>query len=104
MFQAERFAGARGEPQMISLSRVGWRPVPRAAALFGLVAALYAVGAELSFQSFSSGAAFGFPPAGITVAAMLLTRRKLWPAIVAAIVVSEICVDVQHGLAKTIIL
>src|SRR5690348_8950737 len=47
--------------------------VPRALALFLLIVVVYAVGAELSWQSFSAGTAFGFPPAGVTVAAMLLT-------------------------------
>ena len=89
---------------MTSLSRAGWRPIPRAWTLFGLVAVLYAAGSELAFQSFRSAPAFGFPPAGITVSAMLLTRRRLWPAIVAAIVVSEVSVDLQHRLAIPVIL
>jgi serine phosphatase RsbU (regulator of sigma subunit)/integral membrane sensor domain MASE1 len=72
--------------------------------LFGLVAVLYAAGSELAFQSFNSAPAFGFPPAGITVSAMLLTRRRRWPAIVAAIVVSEVSVDLQHRLAIPVIL
>lgn len=75
-----------------------WRGLPRPAALFALIAVAYAAGAELSWQSFSSGAAFGFAPAGLTVAAMLLTRRQLWPVIIAAIVLSEVGVDLQHGL------
>lgn len=82
----------------ISVRRLGWRSVPRSWALFALVAVAYAAGAELSWQSFSSGAAFGFPPAGVTVAAMLLTRRRMWPVIIAAIVLSEVIVDLQHGL------
>ena len=56
--------------------------------LFAIVASAYAIGAELSWQSFSSGAAFGFPPAGVTVAALLLTNRRRWPAVVAAIIVA----------------
>jgi serine phosphatase RsbU (regulator of sigma subunit) len=76
----------------------GERTVVRALALFALIGVAYSVGAELSWQSFSSGAAFGFPPAGVTVAAMLLTRRRLWPVIIAAIVLSEVSVDLQHGL------
>jgi integral membrane sensor domain MASE1 len=76
----------------------GQRTFLRALALFALIGVAYSVGAELSWQSFSSGAAFGFPPAGVTVAAMLLTRRRLWPVIIAAIVLSEVSVDLQHGL------
>ena len=66
--------------------------------LFAMVGAAYAVGAEMSWQSFSSGAAFGFPPAGVTVAALLLTARRSWPVVISAIVVSEVCVDLQHHL------
>jgi serine phosphatase RsbU (regulator of sigma subunit)/integral membrane sensor domain MASE1 len=72
--------------------------------LFALVTVAYAAGAELSWQSFSSGAAFGFPPAGVTVAAMLLTSRRRWPAIIAAIVIAEVGVDLQHGLTLPVAL
>ena len=45
------------------------------------------LGAVLSWSSFGSalGPSFFYPSAGVTVAAMLLTRRTLWPAILAAI-------------------
>ena len=85
--------------------------------MFALVAAAYAAGAEVSWQSwgvaaahFAAGAAvswqwFGtavgfafFPPAGVTVAAMLLTKRSQWPVIVAAIMVAELLVDAGHGM------
>jgi serine phosphatase RsbU (regulator of sigma subunit)/integral membrane sensor domain MASE1 len=79
-------------------------PAVRLLALFVLIAVTYALGAELSWQSFSSGMAFGFPPAGITVAAMLLTSRRYWPAVIAAIVVSEVGVDLQHGLTLSLAL
>lgn len=82
----------------IGLRSLSGRAFPRALMLFLLVAVAYAIGAELSWQSFSAGVAFGFPPAGVTVAAMLLTRRQLWPVIIAAIAVSEVSVDLQHGL------
>src|SRR5689334_8658171 len=73
----------------------GGRPV---FAVFSVVAVAYAVGALLSWQSFGAeySPAF-FPPAGVTVAAMLLTRRSLWPAIVAAIVLAEVAVDIGNG-------
>jgi serine phosphatase RsbU (regulator of sigma subunit)/integral membrane sensor domain MASE1 len=85
--------------------------------LFALVATAYAAGAEVSWQSwglagtnFAADAAvswrwFGtavgfafFPPAGVTVAAMLLTNRARWPVIVAAIVAAEVVVDAGHGM------
>src|SRR5213078_618097 len=81
------------------------RPVTaQALTLFALIAVAYAIGAELSWQSFSSGAAFGFPPAGITVAALLLTERRRWPVVIAAIVVAEISVDLQHHLTPLVAL
>ena len=60
----------------------------------------YIVGAEISAQVFGVIAASAFfPPAGLTVAAMLLTRRSVWPAIVAAIVLGEVLVDLEGGSA-----
>ena len=69
-----------------------------ASALFACVALAYAAGAVLSWQSFGADItpAF-FPPAGVTVAAMLLTPRSRWWVIVAAIVVAEIAVDLYYG-------
>ncbi|WP_431239434.1 SpoIIE family protein phosphatase [Mycolicibacterium aichiense] len=69
-----------------------------AAGLFGWVALPYLAGSVLSWQTFGAGIgpAF-FPPAGVTVAAMLLTRRTMWPVIVAAIVVAELAVDLRYG-------
>jgi len=71
----------------------------RGVTLFALIAVAYAIGAELAWHSFSSGLAFGFPPAGVTVSALLLTDRRRWPVVVAAIVVSEVSVDLQHHLS-----
>lgn len=85
--------------------------------LFVLLAGLYAAGAELSWhlsgvaaglspsgaqgswQSFSPAVGFAFfPSAGLTVAAMLLTKRARWPMIVAAILAAELLVDTRHGM------
>lgn len=73
----------------------GWLPL---LGLFALVAVVYAVCAELSWLSFGSAAGF-FPPAGVTVSALLLTRRSRWPVIVAAILLAESVVDAWNGLA-----
>src|SRR4051812_35582730 len=72
-----------------------WREI----GLFCLVAVPYAAGAVWSRGAF--GAALSpsfFAPAGVTVAAMLLTRRSLWPVIVAAIVLAELVVDLSYGV------
>jgi signal transduction histidine kinase len=60
---------------------------------------LYALGAQLPFWFLSSpesGAAF-FPPAGLTLAALLLSRREQWPWLLAAVAVAELAVDLVHG-------
>ena len=69
------------------------------AGLFAVVFLAFGVGAILSWSSFgsASGPAFFYPPAGVTVAAMLLARRALWPAIASAIMAAEILVDVYFG-------
>ena len=58
----------------------------------------YALGAHFTFWFFAdpaSGAAF-FPPAGLTVAALLLSPRSWWPWLLASVAVAEIAVDVSH--------
>ena len=86
--------------------------------LFAVVASAYAAGAQVSWQSWGVasgrfaadaemawqwfGAVVGFaffPPAGITVAALLLTKRTSWWVVVAAIVTAELLVDAAHGLS-----
>jgi len=69
-----------------------------AAGLFGWVTLAYLAGAVLAWQSFGAGVgpAF-FPPAGVTLAAMVLNRRSRWPVIVAAIVLAEFAVDLRYG-------
>ncbi len=59
---------------------------------------LYALGALLTFWFFqdpATGAAF-FPPAGLTVGALLLAPRRSWPWLLAAVAVAEIAVDLSH--------
>jgi len=60
---------------------------------------LYALGALCTFWFFqdpSEGAAF-FPPAGLTVAALLLAPSRWWPWLLGAVAVAEIAVDLsQH--------
>src|SRR6266480_3460803 len=59
---------------------------------------LYALGALLTFWFFqdpATGAAF-FPPAGLTISALLLAPRRWWPSLLAAVGVAEIAVDLWH--------
>jgi len=76
----------------------------RNAGLFAVIAAAYVVGAELAWHSFSSGLAFGYPPSGVDVAALLLVARRRWPVVIAAMVVCEVGVDLQHHLTLAVAL
>ena len=68
--------------------------------MFAIALVCYVAGAWLSWHSFGAteGLAF-FPPAGVTVAAMVLLPRRRWWAVVAAIVVGEFGMDLANGLS-----
>ncbi len=71
----------------------------RMLALAVAVGGLYALGALLTFWYFmspESGVAF-FPPAGLTLAVLVLTSRRNWPLLLAAVAVAEITIDLSHG-------
>ena len=70
-----------------------------AAHAFVLVFVAYLAGAVASAVAFGSTTASAFFfPGGIAVAALLLSRRSLWPVIVTAVVVAELLVDRLSGL------
>jgi len=80
----------------------GWATTLR---LFVVVFVGYLAGALLSLKAFGAselGPAF-FPPAGVTVAALLLNPRTRWPAVIAAIVLAESAVDLYAGYSHTAI-
>lgn len=64
-----------------------------------LASTAFAAGADSSWQSFTPavGVTF-FPSAGVTVAAMLLNNRRLWPAVIAASMAAAAVVDTRHGV------
>jgi serine/threonine-protein kinase RsbW len=67
--------------------------------LFVLVAAGYAFGYKLAQNWFSApgqGASF-FPPAGLTLAALVLVARRRWPVVLAAAAGTEIVLDTSNG-------
>lgn len=67
--------------------------------LLALVSATYAAGTSLSFLLFqvsAIGPAF-FPSAGVTLAALVLARRSLWPALVLTTAGTELMVDRVQG-------
>jgi integral membrane sensor domain MASE1 len=59
----------------------------------------FGAGAVLSWEAFGSweGSSFFYPAAGVTAAAMMLSRRTLWPWIAVAVIVAEILVDTLYG-------
>ncbi|MGV0991244.1 MAG: SpoIIE family protein phosphatase [Mycobacterium sp.] len=72
---------------------------PRAITVFAVVFAAYVAGAIFSANFFGASAVSAiFPSAGISVASLLLTRRRVWPAVIAAVLLGELLVDLSHGL------
>ncbi len=83
----------------MDLLRPGRRSTPLVVALTTGIA--YAAAAEASWRWFgagSAGLAF-FPAAGVSFAALVMTRRTTWPLIVVAIGAAEVLVDLAHGLS-----
>ena len=71
--------------------------------VFAVVLVCYVAGASAAWHSFGAPAGLVFfPPAGVTVAAMVLLPRKRWWLVVAAIVVGEFGVDLAHGLSVAV--
>ncbi len=89
---------------LANLQRWAGSAAGRTAGLFAVIAGAYVAGAELAWHHFSSGLAFGYPPSGVDVAALLLLARRRWLVVIAAIVVSEVGVDLQHHLTLAVAL
>jgi serine phosphatase RsbU (regulator of sigma subunit)/integral membrane sensor domain MASE1 len=89
---------------LANLERLARSSAGRTAGLFAVIAGAYVVGAELAWHHFSSGLAFGYPPSGVDVAVLLLVARRHWPVVIAAIVTSEVVVDLQHHLTLAVAL
>src|SRR4051812_26168731 len=71
--------------------------------LMGLVAAGYFVGSLFSFLVLDPPTALAvlFPPAGVTVAALLLTPRGCWPWLLATAALTEMGSDMWHGMSPS---
>jgi serine phosphatase RsbU (regulator of sigma subunit)/integral membrane sensor domain MASE1 len=95
-------SGATG--LLANLERLARSSAGRAVGLFAVIAAAYVAGAELAWHHFSSGLAFGYPPSGVDVAALILIARRRWAIVIAAILVSEVAVDLQHHLTLAVAL
>lgn len=74
-------------------------PGVRSAIVVLAVFVAFTAGAVASWESFGStaGPSFFYPSAGVTAAALMLTRRTLWPGIIAAVVAAELLVDTLYG-------
>lgn len=67
--------------------------------IFVVVAAAYASGSQFAYSWFGAndlGASF-FPAAGVTMAALILVERRLWPIVLLAAGAAEFTVDVLQG-------
>jgi serine phosphatase RsbU (regulator of sigma subunit)/integral membrane sensor domain MASE1/anti-sigma regulatory factor (Ser/Thr protein kinase) len=65
---------------------------------FAVVALAYAAGAQLAYDWFGAGIfPVFFPAAGVTVGALVLTRRSAWPYVLAGAATAEIAIDLAHG-------
>ena len=82
------------------LARSGRRPRTIPWRLIGLVGAGYFAGSTFSFLVLDAPASLAvfFPPAGVTVAALLLTDRWCWPWILGTAAVAEASSDMLHGM------
>ncbi|GIE35388.1 hypothetical protein Ait01nite_084330 [Actinoplanes italicus] len=68
--------------------------------MLAVVVLAYAAGASLAFVSFGAPSIVVlFLPAGVTLSALVLSPRRRWPWILAAVAVTEIAVDMSHGMA-----
>ena len=81
-------------------ARGGQDRIPGSAArLAAMVAAAYAASSWVAFILFNAseaGAVF-FPPAGVTLAALMLTSYRMWPWVLAAAGTAELTVDLVQG-------
>jgi serine phosphatase RsbU (regulator of sigma subunit)/integral membrane sensor domain MASE1 len=77
------------------------RPIAGAALLFLTVGLCYAGGATTTFLWFNAlgEIAVFFPPAGVTLAALVLTPVRLWPVVLAAAATAEVVVDGVHDIS-----
>jgi signal transduction histidine kinase len=91
-----------GAGQSAAAARVRWwgrREVAGALVLFAVIAAAHAAGTGIvsHLNRVSTSGEVFFPAAGVTVAALLLLPRRLWPLVLAAAFASELAADLVLG-------
>ncbi|HEX2411111.1 MAG TPA: SpoIIE family protein phosphatase [Solirubrobacteraceae bacterium] len=74
------------------------QPRSRTVFTFVAVASAYALAAQVAYDWFGAGVfPVFFPAAGVTVAALVLSPRPAWPAVLAGAGTAEVVVDLAHG-------
>jgi integral membrane sensor domain MASE1 len=70
-----------------------------------LVALGYAAGSLVAFVLFeaSTAGAVLFPPAGVSLAALVLTRPRQWPWVLATVAVTEVVLDLSQGQSLDVV-
>jgi hypothetical protein len=65
------------------------------------VAAAYTAGALFAFSGLNAPLSIAvlFPPAGVSVAALILSARRDWPWVLATVFATEMAVDTLQGYA-----
>jgi integral membrane sensor domain MASE1 len=100
-------AGVDRSPQVASsLQSIDLQRVATDALVFCVVLIGYVLGAYAAFRLLAVsdlGAVF-FPPAGLSLAALVLNPRRRWPMILVAVCVGEVFVDMQHGIGVSLAL
>ena len=85
-------------PDLGSRPPSGDRSLPAAVGLVAAVVAAYGIGAACSWALFDAATvAVFYPPAGVTLGALLLTGRRNWGLVLAAVAATEFGLDVWHG-------
>ena len=83
-----------------SAARIGQRVLSSGFGLFATVLIGYIAGSWVAFwlADQTGLSAVFFPPAGITVAALLTIGRRRWPLVLAAALCGELAMDLRNGL------
>ncbi len=74
--------------------------LPPAALTFVAVALAYALFAQMAWSLYGAaniGVSF-FPAAGVSLGALVITPRRRWPVVLAAVATAEITIDLWNGL------
>jgi serine phosphatase RsbU (regulator of sigma subunit)/integral membrane sensor domain MASE1/anti-sigma regulatory factor (Ser/Thr protein kinase) len=85
---------------LVRAASLGEWQVRRKVGILLAVSLAYAFGSQLAFLWFNANGvnASFFPSAGVTLAALALTRVRDWPAVLAGAALAEVALDLHHGI------